>query len=118
MNIFLRKMKYLFKWNRMNRKYFNILNLILVLLYIPLFKLSEIWLFNKNIFVFYFIIHFSIYASSMFSRIHDIGKSYWILLLFFIIPWFPIYLMIKKWTVGKNNYGEDPSIIIHKIETT
>ena len=118
MKIFLRKINYLFKWNRMSRKNFNILNLVLILVYLPLYLLIDISLLNKYIWIFYILLHIVIFTSSMFSRIHDIWKSSWFLILFFIIPWFPIYLMVKKWMTWKNIYGQDPNIIINNIENT
>ena len=54
------------------------------------------------------IITFIPFISLSVRRLHDVDRSGWWSLTFMILPVVIIYLMVKKGTIGKNSYGEDP----------
>lgn len=112
----VKKISVLLDYNRMSRKTFIILHVILLWIIVALYCLTHNWILNPNISM-WILIYIAITSiSSMISRIHDIWYSWWLLILIVLLPGFFIYLLIKKWNKWKNMYGKNPKKIIKKIE--
>ncbi len=112
----IKKIKILLQCNRMWRRFFCVIQVIILILIITLYYLSHLWYLNNNVAfaIFLYLIITSI--SAMISRLHDIWHSWWLLTIQILIPWFIFYLFVKKWNKWKNIYWKNPKKIIKKIE--
>lgn len=112
----IKKIQVLLQHNRMWRRFFCVIQTIILILIISLYYLSHFWYLNNNLAFAIFLYLIVTSVSAMTSRLHDIWYSGWLLLLQILIPWFIFYLFIKKWNKWKNIYGKHPKKIIKKIE--
>lgn len=111
----IKKIQILLQHNRMWRRFFCVIQTIILILIITLYYLSHLWYLNNNLAFAIFLYLIVTSVSAMTSRLHDIWYSGWLLLLQILIPWFIFYLFIKKWNKGKNIYWKDPKKLVKKI---